>query len=107
MITGRTGPWRSTLCAIFCHLHCWCRPDLAIAGGSYRAGLQFLNLGDAQRKKIEFMRKDTGGVAPDVLAALPAPRRRAFEAALLRRGVRFPFGGSILATAVKGGDGRD
>ena len=31
----------------------------------------------------------------------------AFEAALLRRGVRFPFGGSILATAVKGGDGRD
>jgi len=35
----------------------WCRPDLAIAGGSYRAGLQFLNLGDAQRKKIEFMRK--------------------------------------------------
>jgi SAM-dependent methyltransferase len=26
-----------------------------------------------------------------------------FEAALLRRGVRLPFGGSILATAVKGG----
>jgi hypothetical protein len=35
----------------------WCRPDMAIAGGSYRAGFQFLNLGDAQRKKIEFMRK--------------------------------------------------
>jgi SAM-dependent methyltransferase len=31
----------------------------------------------------------------------------AFEAALLRRGVRFPFGGSILATAVKGGDACD
>jgi len=35
----------------------WCRPDPGIAGSSYRAGLQFLNLGDAQRKKIEFMRK--------------------------------------------------
>ncbi|HLY75557.1 MAG TPA: PilZ domain-containing protein [Planctomycetota bacterium] len=35
----------------------WCRPDQSIAGGSYRSGLQFLNLGDAQRKKIEFMRK--------------------------------------------------
>jgi hypothetical protein len=35
----------------------WCRPDQSIAGGSYRAGLQFLNLGDTQRKKIEFMRK--------------------------------------------------
>lgn len=35
----------------------WCRPDPAIAGGSFRCGLQFLNLGDAQRKKIEFMRK--------------------------------------------------
>lgn len=29
----------------------------------------------------------------------------AFEALLLRRGVRFPFGGSILAAAVKAGDG--
>lgn len=35
----------------------WCRPDPGIAGASYRCGLQFLNLGDAQRKKIEFMRK--------------------------------------------------
>jgi hypothetical protein len=35
----------------------WCRPDQSVAGGSYRCGLQFLNLGDAQRKKIEFMRK--------------------------------------------------
>jgi PilZ domain-containing protein len=35
----------------------WCRPDPGIAGSSYRAGLQFLNLGDVQRKKIEFMRK--------------------------------------------------
>lgn len=35
----------------------WCRPDQSIAGGSYRCGLQFLNLGDIQRKKIEFMRK--------------------------------------------------
>ncbi|HLY11149.1 MAG TPA: PilZ domain-containing protein [Planctomycetota bacterium] len=35
----------------------WCRPDPATAGGGYRCGLQFLNLGDAQRKKIEFMRK--------------------------------------------------
>jgi hypothetical protein len=35
----------------------WCRPDPTVAGSSYRAGLQFLNLGDAQRKKIEFMRK--------------------------------------------------
>lgn len=35
----------------------WCRPDPGIAGSSYRAGLQFLNLGDPQRKKIEFMRK--------------------------------------------------
>jgi len=31
----------------------------------------------------------------------------AFEAALLRRGFRFPFGGSILAIAAKGHDGRD
>jgi len=31
----------------------------------------------------------------------------ALEAALLRHGVRLPFGGSILAIAVKGGDGRD
>jgi hypothetical protein len=35
----------------------WCRPDPATAGGGYRCGLQFLNLGDPQRKKIEFMRK--------------------------------------------------
>jgi hypothetical protein len=35
----------------------WCRPDPSVAGSSYRAGLQFLNLGDAQRKKIDFMRK--------------------------------------------------
>jgi hypothetical protein len=35
----------------------WCRPDPSVAGSSYRAGLQFLNLGDPQRKKIEFMRK--------------------------------------------------
>jgi PilZ domain len=35
----------------------WCRPDPAVAGSSFRAGLQFLNLGDAQRKKIDFMRK--------------------------------------------------
>ncbi len=35
----------------------WCRPDPTIAGGGYRCGLQFLNLGDPQRKKIEFMRK--------------------------------------------------
>ena len=35
----------------------WCRPDPSVAGSSYRVGLQFLNLGDAQRKKIEFMRK--------------------------------------------------
>ena len=31
----------------------------------------------------------------------------AFEALLLRRGVRFPFGGSILAAAVKPGNGCD
>jgi SAM-dependent methyltransferase len=31
----------------------------------------------------------------------------ALEAALLRRGVRLPFGGSILAVAVKGGGNRD
>jgi c-di-GMP-binding flagellar brake protein YcgR len=35
----------------------WTRPDAGVAGGSYRAGLQFLNLGDSQRKMIEFMRK--------------------------------------------------
>jgi len=35
----------------------WCRPDPGVAGSAYKAGLQFLNLGDAQRKKIEFMRK--------------------------------------------------
>jgi len=35
----------------------WCRPDPSVAGAGYRTGLQFLNLGDAQRKKIEFMRK--------------------------------------------------
>ncbi len=35
----------------------WCRPDPSIAGAGYRTGLQFLNLGDAQRKKIEFIRK--------------------------------------------------
>jgi hypothetical protein len=35
----------------------WCRPDPSVAGSSFRAGLQFLNLGDPQRKKIEFMRK--------------------------------------------------
>jgi len=35
----------------------WCRPDPSIAGTAYRVGLQFLNLGDSQRKKIEFMRK--------------------------------------------------
>jgi hypothetical protein len=35
----------------------WCRPDTGTAGGGYRCGLQFLNLGDIQRKKIEFMRK--------------------------------------------------
>jgi hypothetical protein len=35
----------------------WCRPDPSIAGTSYRTGLQFLNLGESQRKKIEFMRK--------------------------------------------------
>jgi hypothetical protein len=35
----------------------WCRPDPSVAGSSFRAGLQFLNLGEAQRKKIEFMRK--------------------------------------------------
>jgi hypothetical protein len=35
----------------------WCRPDPSTAGSSYRGGLQFLNLGESQRKKIEFMRK--------------------------------------------------
>ena len=35
----------------------WCRPDPSVAGSSYRAGLQFLNVGDPQRKMIEFMRK--------------------------------------------------
>jgi hypothetical protein len=35
----------------------WCRPDPGVAGSSYRMGLQFLNLGETQRKKIEFMRK--------------------------------------------------
>lgn len=35
----------------------WSRPDPSIAGGAYKAGLQFLNLGEAQRKKVEFMRK--------------------------------------------------
>ena len=35
----------------------WCRPDPGVAGVSYKVGLQFLNLGDTQRKKIEFMRK--------------------------------------------------
>lgn len=35
----------------------WSRPDAGTAGGAYRCGLQFLNLGDVQRKKIEFMRK--------------------------------------------------
>jgi len=52
------------------------------------------------------------GVASDV-KLYPRPvdtlcrAATAFETALLRRGVRFPFGGSILAIAVKGGDGRD
>jgi hypothetical protein len=31
----------------------------------------------------------------------------ALEAALLRHGIRLPFGGSILAIAVKGGGGCD
>jgi len=35
----------------------WCRPDPTVAGSAYRSGLQFVNLGEAQRKKIEFMRK--------------------------------------------------
>ena len=35
----------------------WCRPDHSVAGAGYLTGLQFLNLGDPQRKKIEFMRK--------------------------------------------------
>jgi hypothetical protein len=35
----------------------WCRPDPSVAGVAYKVGLQFLNLGDTQRKKIEFMRK--------------------------------------------------
>lgn len=35
----------------------WSRPDPSVAGAGYRAGLQFLNLGEPQRKKIEFMRK--------------------------------------------------
>lgn len=35
----------------------WCRPDPGIAGSSYRVGLQFLNLGEPQRKKIDFLRK--------------------------------------------------
>lgn len=35
----------------------WCRPDPGVAGTAYRAGLQFLNVGDPQRKMIEFMRK--------------------------------------------------
>jgi hypothetical protein len=35
----------------------WSRPDPSTAGGGFRCGLQFLNLGDPQRKKIEFMRK--------------------------------------------------
>ena len=29
----------------------WCRPDPGVAGSSYRAGLQFLNLGDPQRDR--------------------------------------------------------
>jgi c-di-GMP-binding flagellar brake protein YcgR len=35
----------------------WCRPDPATAGTSYLCGLQFLNLSDDRRKKVEFMRK--------------------------------------------------
>jgi hypothetical protein len=35
----------------------WCRPDPTVAGSAYRTGLQFLHLGEPQRKKIEFMRK--------------------------------------------------
>ncbi len=39
----------------------WCRPDPGIAGEAYRAGLEFVNLGEDKKKKIEFMRKWFGG----------------------------------------------
>jgi hypothetical protein len=35
----------------------WCRPDLRTAGESFLCGLQFLNIGDDRRKKLEFLRK--------------------------------------------------
>jgi Tfp pilus assembly protein PilZ len=35
----------------------WCKPDPGIAGESYRAGLEFVNLGEDKKKMIEFMRK--------------------------------------------------
>ena len=34
----------------------WCRNDAAVAGGQFRAGLEFRGLGDDRRKMIEFMR---------------------------------------------------
>jgi SAM-dependent methyltransferase len=59
----------------------------------------------------KFLPRDPGVVSDVKLYARPVEMlcraATAFEAALLRRGVRFPFGGSILVTAVKGGDGRD
>ncbi len=35
----------------------WCKPDTGTAGTSFHCGLQFLNLSEDRRKKIEFMRK--------------------------------------------------
>lgn len=34
----------------------WCRPDTAVAGGQYRAGLEFRGLAADRQKMIEFMR---------------------------------------------------
>jgi hypothetical protein len=34
----------------------WCRPDPAVAGETWRAGLEFRGLGDDRRKMIDFLR---------------------------------------------------
>lgn len=34
----------------------WCKQDVTVAGGHYKAGLEFRGLGDDRRKMIEFMR---------------------------------------------------
>jgi hypothetical protein len=34
----------------------WCKQDVSVAGGHYKAGLEFRGLGDDRKKMIEFMR---------------------------------------------------